>query len=491
MAHHQGMSLLVAGLPAARPADAAALRGGPAVPGDRCCCCRSASRRRRRIHPHAAEVVGGRAAPRRRRRRRCASSRTPDTPAPGGAAAVERPLPRHGHQRRRRLQPLAATWRSRAGARTRPATAGARSATCATSTAASSGRPRTSRRCKRADSYEAIFSEGRAEFRRRDGDYRHARRDRRLARGRRRAAPRRASPTARARARTIELTSYAEVVLAPARRRRAAPGLQQPVRADRDRAATRQAILCTRRPRSRRRAAAVDVPPDGGARRRSRRRLSYETDRARFIGRGRTRRATRRRMHRRGAAVRQPRARCSIRSSRSAAAIALEPDADGDASTWSPASARRARRRSRWSRSTATATSPTACSSWPGRTARSCCASSTRPRPTRSSTGGWPARSSTPTRRCAPTPAVIARNRRGQSGLWGYAHLRRPADRAAADRRRRQHRARAPAGAGARLLAPEGAGGRPRDLERGPRRLPAGAAGADHGPDRRRRRGAT
>ena len=30
-------------------------------------------------------------------------------------------------------------------------------------------------------------------------------------------------------------------------------------------------------------------------------------------------------------------------------------------------------------------------------------------------------RASTPTRRCAPTPAVIASNRRGQSGLWGYA----------------------------------------------------------------------
>ena len=69
-------------------------------------------------------------------------------------------------------------------------------------------------------------------------------------------------------------------------------------------------------------------------------------------------------------------------------------------------------------------------------------------------------------------------------------HLRRPADRAAADRRRGEHRPRAPARAGARVLAPEGIGGGPRDLERGPRRLPAGAAGPDHGPDRRRHRGA-
>ncbi len=34
---------------------------------------------------------------------------TPDTRDPGRAAAVQRPLPRDGHQRRRRLQPLAAT----------------------------------------------------------------------------------------------------------------------------------------------------------------------------------------------------------------------------------------------------------------------------------------------------------------------------------------------------------------------------------------------
>ena len=34
--------------------------------------------------------------------------------------------------------------------------------------------------------------------------------------------------------------------------------------------------------------------------------------------------------------------------------------------------------------------------------------------------GRLAARSSTPTRRCAPTPSVLLRNRRGQSGLWGY-----------------------------------------------------------------------
>ena len=144
----------------------------------------------------------------------------------------------------------------------------------------------------------------------------------------------------------------------------------------------------------------------------------------------------------------------------------------------------------RWSRSTRTAASPTACSSWPGRTARWCCASSTRPRPTRSSTRGSPAPSiySQPTLRADAARAAAQPAR--PVGPVGLCDLRRPADRAAADRRGRQHRPRAPAGAGARLVAPEGPGGRPRDLERGARRLPAAAAGADPRPDRRQRRSA-
>ncbi len=68
--------------------------------------------------------------------------------------------------------------------------------------------------------------------------------------------------------------------------------------------------------------------------------------------------------------------------------------------------------------------------------------------------------------------------------------FRRSADRAAADRRLGEHRPRAPDGAGARVLASEGIGGGPRDLERGPRRISAGPAGSDHGADRRRRRSA-
>ena len=217
--------------------------------------------------------------------------------------------------------------------------------------------------------------------------------------------------------------------------------------------------------------------------------ISYETDRVRFIGRGRT--------------LAAPQALTRAGALSGSAGLGARPDrrdppphharagADRRPSTWSPASPRRARpalaladkyqrpppRRSRLR---------------PGLDAQpGDAAPAQRHRGRRAAL-----------RRASPSSVlyanaalradagVLLRNRRGQSGLWGYAHLRRPADRAAADRRRREHRPGAPAGAGARLLAAEGPGGRPGDLERGPRRLPADAAGPDHGPDRRRHRGA-
>ncbi|MBL0143011.1 MAG: cyclic beta 1-2 glucan synthetase [Betaproteobacteria bacterium] len=138
---------------------------------------------------------------------------------------------------------------------------------------------------KRPDSYEAIFSEARAEFRRSDHDYEthteivvSPEDDIEL---------RRLRITNRARTRrTIEVTSYAEVVLASPAADALHPGfsnlfVQTEILGD------RQAILCTRRPRS----ATEEAPwmfhlmavhgADAG-------RISYETDRARFIGRART-----------------------------------------------------------------------------------------------------------------------------------------------------------------------------------------------------------
>jgi cyclic beta-1,2-glucan synthetase len=138
---------------------------------------------------------------------------------------------------------------------------------------------------KQAESYEAIFSEGRAEFRRRDLDYDthteivvspeddiELRRVRICNRARIR--------------RTIEVTSYAEVVLAAPAADALHPAFTN-LFVQTEIIRERQAILCTRRPRSVEEHApwmfhlmAVRGP---GAEE-----ISFETDRMRFIGRGRT-----------------------------------------------------------------------------------------------------------------------------------------------------------------------------------------------------------
>jgi len=145
----------------------------------------------------------------------------------------------------------------------------------------------------RADHYEAIFSEGRAEFRRRDGGIEtHAEvvvspeddiELRRLRITNHDRAPR-----------TIEVTSYAEVVLAGP----AADGLHpafSKLFVQTEILAQPAAILCTRRPRSPADATpwmfqlmvvhGVRVPGVDDARAGP---ISHETDRARFIGRGRS-----------------------------------------------------------------------------------------------------------------------------------------------------------------------------------------------------------
>ncbi|MDQ3189763.1 MAG: cyclic beta 1-2 glucan synthetase [Pseudomonadota bacterium] len=138
---------------------------------------------------------------------------------------------------------------------------------------------------KTADHYEAIFSEGRAEFRRRDHDIEahteivvspeddiELRRVRISNRGRTR--------------RTIEITSYAEIVLAPA----AADALHSAFSnlfVQTEIIEKRAAILCTRRPRSQEEHTPMSFHlmtahgADAGA-------VSFETDRVRFIGRGGT-----------------------------------------------------------------------------------------------------------------------------------------------------------------------------------------------------------
>jgi cyclic beta-1,2-glucan synthetase len=138
---------------------------------------------------------------------------------------------------------------------------------------------------KRAETYEAMFSEARAEFRRRDHDYEthteivvSPEDDIELRRLR-------ITNHSRTR-RTIDVTSYAEVVLASSVADALHPAFGN-LFVQTEIIRERQAILCTRRPRSLEERSpwmfhlmAVHGADTGE--------ISYETDRMRFIGRGRT-----------------------------------------------------------------------------------------------------------------------------------------------------------------------------------------------------------
>ncbi len=135
-----------------------------------------------------------------------------------------------------------------------------------------------------AKRYEAIFTQGRAEYRRRDGDIEtHTEicvspeddvEIRRVTLSNGGRGPRR-----------VELTSYAEVALAPANADLAHPAFSK-LFVRTEILADRQAILCSRRKRSHEDADPwmfhLLVAPDGAAA------PTFETDRARFLGRGRT-----------------------------------------------------------------------------------------------------------------------------------------------------------------------------------------------------------
>ena len=138
---------------------------------------------------------------------------------------------------------------------------------------------------KPSGKYEAIFSEGRAEFRRRDYDY--------VTHTEIAVSPeddvelRRVTLTNRARTRrAIDITSYAEVVLAAPASDALHPAFSN-LFVQTEILSRNRAIICTRRPRSR-----EERPPwmfhlmaVHGAQIGE---ISYETDRMRFIGRGNT-----------------------------------------------------------------------------------------------------------------------------------------------------------------------------------------------------------
>jgi cellobiose phosphorylase len=138
---------------------------------------------------------------------------------------------------------------------------------------------------KRADHYEALFSEGRAEFRRLDHDIESymeivvSPEDdieiRRLRLSNRSAT-----------ARTLEISSYTEVVLATAAADQMHSAFSN-LFVQTEVVAARRAILCTRRPRSRDEATPwmFHLLASNGAHIND---ISFETDRMRFIGRGRS-----------------------------------------------------------------------------------------------------------------------------------------------------------------------------------------------------------
>jgi cyclic beta-1,2-glucan synthetase len=134
-----------------------------------------------------------------------------------------------------------------------------------------------------ADHYEAIFSEGRAEFRRRDLDFETHTEI--VVSPEDDIEVRRVHITNRSRiARAIDVTSYAEVVLAPAAADALHPAFSN-LFVQTEIVRERQAILCTRRPRSIQEQTpwmfhlmtvhGAEAPE-----------ISFETDRMRFIGRG-------------------------------------------------------------------------------------------------------------------------------------------------------------------------------------------------------------
>ncbi|MBC7622281.1 MAG: cyclic beta 1-2 glucan synthetase, partial [Aeromicrobium sp.] len=138
---------------------------------------------------------------------------------------------------------------------------------------------------RRADHYEAIFSEGRVEFRRRDVDYETHTEI--IVSPEDDIEMRRVHITNRARTRrSIVVTSYAEVVLAAAAADTSHPAFSN-LFVQTEIVSAQPAIICTRRPRP----AAEHAPwmfhlmAVHGA---TVEEISYETDRMRFIGRGRT-----------------------------------------------------------------------------------------------------------------------------------------------------------------------------------------------------------
>jgi cyclic beta-1,2-glucan synthetase len=218
------------------------------------------------------------------------------------------------------------------------------------------------------------------------------------------------------RARTVEITSYAEVVLLDGRSEAAHPAFHK-LFVQTDTARTRPSLLFTRRPR-----AAGETHPwmfhtmfvAGGTVLRG---ATFETDRAAFIGRGRSIRAPPPSTSP-GPSPTAP-GSCSIPPPPSATACASKP-ANPSASTPSSASPPRAKPPiPTWTAATTRAW-PSASFRWHGPAARCSCTSCASTRPTSRTTAASPAPCSMPIPTGAGRASIIAANRRNQAALWSY-----------------------------------------------------------------------
>ncbi len=425
-------------------------------------------------------------------RRRCRSRRfrTPHTFVPAHAVPVERPLRHLAHQRRRRRQHVAraagdALAPRRHLRRGRPVRLPARRPQ-----RRRSGRPtyQPTRQRARRLRRDVLGRPGHVPPPRRG--HRDAARRRRVHRGRRRGAARSPCAITATRIREIDVTSYAEIVLTAAAARPRPPGLRQAVRRNRVPGRQRRPAVpppAARPGRSRARglfhALSLEGRPQGP--------LEWETDRARFLGRGRTtgQPAGARRPRR----SRAPPASCSIRSSACGSASGC-PRGHRPPGLRHRHGRRPRDRRGAGAQVSRVRAPPPAPSRWPPPTRRAPCATSASRPTTRCCSSGWRRACSAPTARSRAEPEVIAANELGPGRPVAARHLRRPADPARARRRRRRRDAGAAGAAGAGVLAPQGPERRRRDPQRASDQLSRRDAGAAHGAARRRpveRRGST
>ena len=352
-----------------------------------CCCCRSAIPKATAFYSHTAELSDMRTTS-ERSGDAGARAHQPRHADSGGAAAVERPIPRDGHQRRRRLQPLEGPRRHALARRQHLRQLGHVLLHPRRGRAASSGRPPISRRSSRRTSYEGDLFRGAGGVPPPRSRFRHAYRDRRFAGRRHRTAPRpHHQPLARPAERSRSPATRKWCSHPPPRTRcirRSAISSCRP-RSFRE----RQAILCTRRPRS------LDEQPPWMFHLMA----VHGADIGDDLLRDGPHAVHRPRQHGRHAAAgaMSDAARAFGQRGLGARSDRRDPVSDharsgaiGRRSTWCPASARRATAAWAWSRNTRIGVWRIASSSWPGPIARSCCGSSMPPRPTRNSTAAWP-----------------------------------------------------------------------------------------------------